>query len=109
MHDHSVVEDEYIVVLNYGHSLQQHFEQIGTNLAVNASMFHPINSINGYRARLPYELLHETIRFDPGVEFIERDTHIELIKPFNGHDVDPADDGHDDRHDDRGDEEGLVS
>ncbi|KAF4956266.1 hypothetical protein FSARC_11622 [Fusarium sarcochroum] len=82
--DAELIEDEYVVVLHQGHTLKQHFEQIGNDLAINASMFYPIDSINGYRAKLPQNLVHDHIRFDPGVEFVEHDHAISLIEPVEG-------------------------
>ncbi|KAJ4247524.1 hypothetical protein NW762_013204 [Fusarium torreyae] len=76
-----LIEDEYVVVLHRGHTLQQHFEQIGNDLTVNASMFYPIDSINGYRAKLPHNLVHEHVRFDPGVDFVQHDHRVSLIEP----------------------------
>ncbi|KAF5231899.1 hypothetical protein FAUST_9035 [Fusarium austroamericanum] len=76
-----LIDDEYIVVLHQGHTLKQHFDQIGRDLATNATLFYPIDSINGYRAKLPHDLLHDHIRFDPGVEFVEQDQTISLINP----------------------------
>ncbi|KAM0374407.1 hypothetical protein ACHAPY_008650 [Fusarium culmorum] len=76
-----LIEDEYIVVLHQGHTLRQHFDQIGRDLATNATLFYPIDSINGYRAKRPHDLLHNHIRFDPDVEFVEQDQTISLINP----------------------------
>ncbi|KPM37675.1 hypothetical protein AK830_g8908 [Neonectria ditissima] len=82
-----LIEDEYIVVLHRGHTLQKHFDQIGSDLTVNASMFYSIDTINGYRAKLPQDFVHDHIRFDPGVEFVEHDHSISLIEPiFEGED-----------------------
>ncbi|KAF5027005.1 hypothetical protein F66182_880 [Fusarium sp. NRRL 66182] len=88
-----LIEDEYIVVLHQGHTIQQHFKHIGSDLTVNASMFYPIDAINGYRAKLSHELVHDRIRFDPGVEFVEHDHRISLIDPIEeGEDELPDDD-----------------
>ncbi|WXC59659.1 hypothetical protein SNK03_005519 [Fusarium graminearum] len=76
-----LISDEYIVVLHQGYTLRQHFNQIGRDLDTNATLFYPIDSINGYRAKLPHDLLHNHIRFDPGVEFVEQDQTISLINP----------------------------
>ena len=88
--DGELVEDEYIVALHSGHTLEQHFEQIGTDLTVNASMFHRINAINGYRARLPHDLVHENIRFDAGVEFVEHDQMVYPIEPVEEGETDSS-------------------
>lgn len=76
-----LIADKYIVVLHDGHTLEKHFEHIRRDLSQNSSMFHPIATINGYRARLTEDVVHELIRFDPGVEFVEHDQKLKLTRP----------------------------
>lgn len=42
-------------------------------------MFWPIDTLNGYRARLDDYTLHELVRYDPGVESVEHDSYGEPI------------------------------
>ena len=63
----ALVLNEYGVLLREGYTYPQHFEFIGMHLAQNASMYHELTSINGYRARLDEYTVHELIRYDPGV------------------------------------------
>lgn len=42
-------------------------------------MFWPIETLNGYRARLDDYTLHELVRYDPGVESVEHDSYGEPI------------------------------
>lgn len=61
-------ENEYIVRLRDGHTIDSHFARIGRDLSRDAHMFWPIETLNGYRARLDDYTLHELVRYDPGVE-----------------------------------------
>ena len=40
-------------------------------------MFWPIDILNGYHARLDDYILHELVRYDPGVESVEHDTYVD--------------------------------
>jgi hypothetical protein len=80
--DAELVEHGYIVVLREGHTLEKHFEQIGSDLSRDASRFHPITAINAYHARLDHDLVHQQIRFDPGVEFVEHDHKVQHHAPI---------------------------
>jgi len=76
----NLIKDEYVVVLHKNYTLQDHFDFIGTNLETSRYVFHKISSINGYRARLEETTLHDIIRHDPGVLFVEHDTKLEPIQ-----------------------------
>lgn len=49
------------------------------NLEQSASMFYPIHTLGGYRARLSSHTIHELVRFDPGVKVVEHDAYGEPI------------------------------
>lgn len=70
-----LINDEYGIVLHESYTLDDHFKFIGVNLeqGQNETMFQRISLINGYRARLDFDLVHDKIRYDPGVEFVEHD------------------------------------
>lgn len=72
-------ENEYIVRLRDGHTIDSHFARIGRDLSRDAHMFWPIDTLNGYRARLDDYTLHELVRYDPGVESVEHDSYGEPI------------------------------
>jgi hypothetical protein len=68
----TLIENEYIVVLHDNHTLEDHFGFIGTNLSNNENFKH-LESFNIYRVGLGNEtLLHEMIRYDPGVRSVEQ-------------------------------------
>jgi hypothetical protein len=69
------VPDEYRILFHQDYTLEEHFEHIGQNLSETAEHFHAFANINGYRARLPYDVLHDRIRLDPGVEIVEHNTY----------------------------------
>jgi hypothetical protein len=77
------IDDEYGVLLQDNHTLNDHFNFIGMNLEQTAPMFHWIRSINGYRAKLDRDTVHNLIRHDPGVLSVEEDTTIEPITYAN--------------------------
>ncbi|KAM7205939.1 Peptidase S8/S53 domain containing protein [Rhypophila sp. PSN 637] len=65
--------DEYIVELHDHHSLEDHFHNIGTDLRVEGTdLFRYLEVLHAYRARLTPEIVHNTVRFDPGVRSVER-------------------------------------
>jgi hypothetical protein len=88
-----LIEDEFLVILHEGHTIDSHFRHINNDLSQNASMFWPIETINGYRVRIDPKIIHESIRLDPMVELVEQDHIIASISedssdvPFVQHDI----------------------
>jgi hypothetical protein len=66
-------------MLHEGHTLEVHFERIGMDLSNSSDIFAPIETINGYRARLNEHTVHNLVRYDPGVKLVEHDSFIEPI------------------------------
>jgi hypothetical protein len=66
------IPNEYIVLLYENHTIEDHFNFIGTNL-FNSSNFKHLKNINMYRVGLDNDtLLHEAIRYDPGVKAVQQ-------------------------------------
>lgn len=72
-----LIENQYLVALYDGHTIDDHFEAIGLNLSQYASLFYRLDSLNAYQARLDSHTVHQLIRHDPGVEFVEPDSYME--------------------------------
>jgi hypothetical protein len=72
-----LVADEYGVVLVENYTLDAHFEFIEVNLEQNASIFARISVINAYRAKIDSYTVHNLIRYDPGVLYVQHDTFFE--------------------------------
>jgi hypothetical protein len=87
-----LIKDEYLVMLHDDHPLEDHFAFIGTNLSETASYFHPYSNINGYCVRVDEHTMHDRIRHDPGVRFVEHnrefnprpDWDVETARPAKG-------------------------
>lgn len=71
------INGEFGVVLREGYTLEEHFAFIGIDLSQKASIFHRIEIVNGYRAKLDSHILHNLIRYDPGVLSVQDDTIVE--------------------------------
>ncbi|KAL9108784.1 MAG: hypothetical protein Q9227_006441 [Pyrenula ochraceoflavens] len=74
----TLVPDEYIVKLRVGHTFDAHFFRIGLNLSETAQAFHAIKPLNAYHVRLDQKIIHELVRADPDVKYVEHDSVIEV-------------------------------
>jgi hypothetical protein len=68
-----LVDNSYIVALHRNHTFEAHFDFIGLNLSETASSFIPIEIVNSYIAVLDNHTVHDLIRHDPGVRYVEHD------------------------------------
>jgi hypothetical protein len=67
-----VVPDRYLVSLEIGHTLDEHWKTIGQNLSRDGEDFRYIDLINVYVVTLRNaSIVHDTIRTDPRVEDVE--------------------------------------
>jgi hypothetical protein len=74
-HDEArLIPDKYGVVLYPQYTLTDHFDFIGQNLEQTAREFYTIESINGYTAILDSHTVHDLIRYDPAVSYVEHAT-----------------------------------
>lgn len=84
----NLVEDQYLVALHDGHTIDDHFKAIGLDLSQNASLFYRLDALNAYQARLDPRIVHQLVRLDPGVEFVDHDSYmgdfdeVETGEPF---------------------------
>ncbi|KAF2112642.1 peptidase S8/S53 domain-containing protein [Lophiotrema nucula] len=64
-----------MVKLHEHHTLEAHFEHIGINLsATNLGLFEYHKTLHFYSVRIDEVTVHELIRHDPGVKFVEHDS-----------------------------------
>jgi hypothetical protein len=73
-----LVPDEFVVKLRDGHTLEDHFENIGLNISKVAQMFSPMELINSYRCRIDSNIMHDLIRHDPGVQHVEHNHSVDF-------------------------------
>jgi hypothetical protein len=67
-----VVQDRYLVSLEIGHTLDEHWKTIGQNLSKDGEDFRYMDLINVYVVTLRNaSIVHNTIRLDPQVEDVE--------------------------------------
>lgn len=71
-----LVDDQYLVFLRDGHSIKDHFNAVGFDLSKNSSKFYRLDALNAYQARLDSYTVHEMIRHDPGVKFVDHDSYM---------------------------------
>jgi hypothetical protein len=70
--DSSVVPDRYLVSLEVGHTLEEHWKTIGQNLSKDGEDFRYMEMIDVYVVTLRNaNIVHDTIRTDPRVEDVE--------------------------------------
>jgi hypothetical protein len=69
-----LVPDKYGVFLNPNYTLTDHFNFIGQNLEQTAREFYTIEILNGYTAILDLHTVHDLIRYDPAVSYVEHAT-----------------------------------
>lgn len=72
----NLLEDRYIVAFHDGHSLEDHFEAIGLDLSKISPMFYRLDALNAYQAQLDGYTVHELVRLDPGVKFVDHDSYM---------------------------------
>lgn len=73
--EEALVADEYLVMLDENHTLESHFQFLGQNLSEAQGLeFQWMNAFHGYRITVPRGLVHDHIRFDPGVKFVEHNS-----------------------------------
>jgi len=85
--DSGHVEDTYFVAFHDNHTLEDHFLFIGQNLSETATYFHSLHGF-GYHAQLDSFIVHELIRYDPGVLQVDHDIYVENITPIENREVD---------------------
>jgi len=76
-----LIPDQYVVMLQDNHTIEDHFLNIGLNLSKVSQMFFPMNLINAYRCRLQSSIIHSLVRRDPGVKHVEHDHYIDWHRP----------------------------
>jgi hypothetical protein len=76
-----LVDNSYIVALYPNHTLEAHFDFIHLNLSQTASSFIPLPITNSYIAVLDNHTVHDLVRHDPGVRYIEHDCWLEITAP----------------------------
>ncbi|KAI9709479.1 MAG: Suppressor of the cold-sensitive snRNP biogenesis mutant brr1-1 [Bogoriella megaspora] len=81
-----LVPDTYIVVLRDGHTFDDHFRRIGVHIPSVAEKYVAWDIINGYHAIMNESLVHDIIRTDPGVLYVEHDQYLDDSEP-----VEPTD------------------
>lgn len=79
--------NEYVVMFQPGHTLQDHFDSIGMDLS-NFTRFMSFN--DGYRAKIDDFILNSHVRLDSGVLLVENNGPIQLIQPFDSYDSESA-------------------
>ena len=72
------IADEYGVFLAKNYTIEEHFDFIGVNLEQNATTFARMSVLNAYRAKIDSHTVHNLIRYDPGVRYVQHDTSFEL-------------------------------
>lgn len=79
------LQDEYLVEFHDHHDLEDHFSVIGKDLRHDPGThrFKHLDMLNMYRAVLTEEFVHNFIRYDPGVKFVERSVVVHLSPSAN--------------------------
>ena len=84
-------EDHHLIVFQEHHTLQQHIEATGVDIPSLCEDFIPVDSLPGYRCTFTdsNHLIHEYIRKDPGVQYVEQDMRIDVpAHPDDDNDAD---------------------
>ncbi|PVH93138.1 hypothetical protein DM02DRAFT_249177 [Periconia macrospinosa] len=72
--ERTLIKDQYAVKLHDHHTLQAHFKHIGVNLSEsNLGRFEYHEGLNFYVVRIDERTMHELIRYDPGVKYVQHD------------------------------------
>ena len=71
-----LVPDRYIVVLHDGYTLQEHFNYISSNLSETSQRFYHLDIFNSYHALLDAPFVHNVIRNDQGVNYVEHEHYV---------------------------------
>lgn len=81
----------YVVQLQEGYSIEDHFETIDLDLSQNTTTFYPMIALNSYRARLDSYIIHRLVRYDPGVVSVLHDYYDDgEPRAFDGEAVEDA-------------------
>ncbi|KAF2804002.1 uncharacterized protein BDZ99DRAFT_157646 [Mytilinidion resinicola] len=86
-----LLDDEYIVLLRPGYTIEADCECIGRDLQKDRS-FHHLDSINGYTAQLNSNTVHDLIRNDPGVRLVEHGFKVQNVQPVRTNSSENVDD-----------------
>jgi hypothetical protein len=62
-----LLKDEYVVELNPGYTIQEHYDFVGFDLSAKAKNFDFKNRLNMYGVKIDENTMHNIIRYDPGV------------------------------------------
>lgn len=83
-----LVPNRYLVLFHDSHTLDDHLSNTGLNLQQDPNYaFSSVRLINGYHATLNESILHDVVRFDPGVKLVEHTTFSPpLDDPIDGED-----------------------
>lgn len=73
--DGNSVPDTYMIKLHAEHTIEAHFEFIGRNLTQTVENFAYLELINAYRITVDHDILHNRIRYDPGVQRVTHDRY----------------------------------
>jgi hypothetical protein len=72
--DH-LVTDHFIIKLEEDHSLESHFAYIGKNFSQHPDAdFRYMDLLHGYTVRVKESFMHDYIRLDPGVEYVQHNS-----------------------------------
>ena len=71
--DGAHLEGFHMIKLRDGHSISAHFSVMGIDLSRESSDFRPMDLLSMYRGCFNDTLVHDYIRKDPGVEFVEKE------------------------------------
>jgi len=70
-----LVKEHYIVKLEEGHSLESHFAYLGRNFSHDSTAdYRYMDILHGYTVRVSESFMHDYIRFDPGVEYVQHNS-----------------------------------
>jgi hypothetical protein len=81
--DEQLIEDEYVVMLHQGYSLDDHFAFIGQDFSKTAREFSPMPRLNAYTVKIDAVAIHDTVRYDPGVHSVSQNRRVKLKLPVD--------------------------
>jgi hypothetical protein len=73
----NLIEDEYVIGLHYNYTIEQHCQHVGINLLETGHIIDSIPELNMYTVRIDSHTIHNSIRWDPGVDFVQHHTYVE--------------------------------
>lgn len=68
--------NEFLVTLEPHYSLDTHFTFLGLNLSESSSDFKHLASINAYTVTIEAPVIHDLVRYDPGVLFVQMNSRM---------------------------------